>query len=164
MPQGKQEFVRDLVVEIRNLLKRLDISITTIIGAGYATENTLQAVENNTDGIEALLTTIDADTSVLAGLDKNIGASTANTLRVTLEDFTRDGLDQMQNDTSAILVNTNYQNWDMIPGNSKVINWVAGNVQPFVVDTIEYYTGPTLEVTQTFTYDANDNVTSVTAS
>jgi hypothetical protein len=56
------------------------------------------------------------------------------------------------------------QVWDKIIGNSKEFTWVAGTVSPFVVDTILYKTGVSTIFTQTFTYDANDNVLSITCS
>lgn len=157
-----------VVHELREVKRAIEELTSGGSGAGLATEVTLQQVESNTDGLEGLvtasnglLTSIDGN---LTSLDKNSGASTGNTLRVVLEDLTRNGINQMQNDTSIVKNATSYAVWDMFPGNSKVINWVAGSVQPFVVDTIEYYIGPTLVITQTFTYDANDNVTSITAS
>lgn len=196
---NQKDSLNRLIHEVRELKRAMDaigISITTIIGAGYATEATLQQVENNTDGLEGLattanglLTSIDGNLSGLAtegtllnvealltNIDTNVvscdtvaletilnqlsrdqGGYNADTLRVVLEDGNRD-------DISTINTYQSYANWDMIPGRSKTINWVAGTIQPFVVDTIEYYSGASLMVTQTFTYDANDNVTSITAS
>jgi hypothetical protein len=83
MSGTRVEYVRDLVVEIRNLLKKLEF-ITTSYAPGSATEVTLQAVENNTDGIEALLTSI----QTLLGFDTDTGVAGATTLR-TIE-ATRD--------------------------------------------------------------------------
>ena len=49
-----QEYVRDLILEIRNLIKKIE-SNSGSVTPGSATEATLQQIENNTDGLEGLL-------------------------------------------------------------------------------------------------------------
>lgn len=50
-------------------------------------------------------------------------------------------------------------NWTNIAGNSIEYTYVGNNVT-----VAQYYTGATLVFTQTFTYDVNNNVTSVVTS
>lgn len=54
-------------------------------------------------------------------------------------------------------------NWDKIIGNSKVISYIT-IASDKVIDTIEYFTGASLIITQTFTYDADNDIASITAS
>lgn len=51
-------------------------------------------------------------------------------------------------------------NWSALIGNSIIYTYDLNNN----VITAEYYTGASLMFTQTFTYDANNNCTSITTS
>ena len=63
-----------------------------------------------------------------------------------------------------------YQVWEFIPGNSKVITYFPETVQAanpsgnINVATIEFKTGNTTIITQSIAYDLNDNILSITAS
>lgn len=73
-------------------------------------------------------------------------------------------------DTSAILTLEELENWTNIAGNSKEFTYytdAGGGANPSGnnnVATVLYKTGVTTVLTQTFIYDINDNVLSITAS
>jgi len=210
-----QEYVRDLVKEIRDLIKKIDVLNASVLpGSATAANQVLEIAEVTSindktltpisrkiafDDINAYyyeIVTFDTSTSsfvyyyrdknnnviipdfnsfaygeerigyqqysiasdtsstrnILNNLSKDTG-NTIDTLRVVLEDQSRNTLE-----------NINFDVWDKIAGNSKVFTWITGPGGSQVVSIIEYFTGASLIITQTFTYDVNDNVTSITAS
>ena len=81
----------------------------------------------------------------------------------------------LQTTGNAILTTINtymtYEVWDTIVGNSKVFAYYTGTgsgANPSGntnnIQTITYKTGSTTILTRTFTYDASDNVLTITAS
>lgn len=149
----EQQSQTTLLTSIDGLINSIDTATTNLLAESQSQSLTLTEIDNNTDNLETLLT-----------LDKDTGASTANTLRVVLEQSNSADISDILTSNQSTNTILQYENWDKIPGNSKVFTWVAGAVAPFVIDTIEYYTGITLQITQTFTYDANDNVLTITAT
>ena len=118
--------------------------MNTIPGQGNSSYTQISAL----DKILAVLKQIRTEVSI----DAIAGNATAANQALEIAELT------------AINSVTQLANWDNIIGNSKEFTWVAGSLGGQIVSTIEYYTGPTLILTQTFTYDGNDNVTSITAS
>ena len=127
-------------------------AIVTAVGLG-ATEATLLLTN-------ALLTTIDADTSnmvgILTAIDSVLDAIKVDTTAIAV-------------DTAAMAANIDASTWDTTIGNTKVLAYYAGT-QPghpatstSEVETIEFRNagGATLIFTQTFTYDAANNVLTI---
>lgn len=84
------------------------------------------------------------------------------------------GTEVKQNDIitelQAIKLATQLNIWDKIAGNNKLISYfsgvAAGNPSGNVenIQTIQFRTGTTVIITQTFVYNAADNVLSITAT
>jgi hypothetical protein len=164
-----QEYSRDLIKEIRDLLSRL-LSNATSPTSGDATAANqaleiaeLTAINSNTTDV-ATETTLSSLETFVTTLDKNTGAVTPETLRVVLEANNNAEITAISNNVATTRSYTAFDTWDKIPGQSKVFTWVTGPGGGQVVDNIEYYIGITLTMTQTFTYDGNDNVLTITAS
>ena len=76
-------------------------------------------------------------------------------------------LSSINNNLNTISSNTSKENWDKIVGNSTEYTYIPSALNPltdFLVQTIIYKTGVTTMFTRTFVYDADDNVTSITAT
>jgi len=155
IPDGLNEIINKLI-EAATLLNSV---ATTLSGSGLATEATLttRATEATLQSVDNKLGTIDADTSILAALSKNAGAVDDNTLRIVLETLSR-------TDLSNAALFLGREAWAKIAGNSVEFTWQVAATKPFRVATATYKQGASTVVTQTFAYDTNDNVTSITAS
>jgi hypothetical protein len=56
-----------------------------------------------------------------------------------------------------------YRNWEYISGNQVDYTWVTGSTG-VLVDTITYKKGVTTVLTQSFTYDIEDNLTNISVA
>ena len=128
--------------------------------AGAVTADTLRVVPDD-DTFNLLRDTLQR----LNTYSRDVGASTVDTLRVTLEDLSRNNLVDILSRMTTNNTYISYENWDKIPGNSKEFTWINGTLpNNRIVSTIVYKTGLTTIITQTFTYNGNDEVTAITAS
>jgi len=71
---------------------------------------------------------------------------------------------------SSLAERENSESWDTIPGNSKVITYYSGaesghpSSSTSEVKTIDFKTGPNIMFTQTLTYDADNNVLTISTT
>lgn len=72
-------------------------------------------------------------------------------------------LNEMLLDIDSIEKRSTYANWSDVAGNTVEITWADGTLGR-VVTQVVYKQGATTLLTKTFTYNANDEVISITAS
>lgn len=121
-------------------------------------------LDNETNTANIANNTASIDTQ-LAALDRNGGAVTSETLRVVFENEARNNLDDINGNTLGTEDQLKRHNWDKIPGNSIEYTWIDGTLpNSRLIQTIVYKTGPTTHITQTYAYNANDEVISITTT
>ena len=121
---------------------------------GYA-----QNIDANIHAIESRITSCDTDTILAAInlLDRNIGAATANSQRVVLENGSRNNIDLIR----QYLYIQNFLN---ISGNTVEYTWTPSALilGKYLLSTETYKTGPSTIITKTYSYDpVTETVTSV---
>jgi hypothetical protein len=124
--------------------------------------NSLKAQTRTDEFLRLLIQETQMGNEELAALLNNLA------LEVTLQDVNLN-VDDLERSNVAIENYTNLDVWDSVAGNSKEFTYYSGISAENPsgeknVESIIYKTGVTTVVTRTFTWDADDDVLSITAS
>jgi hypothetical protein len=146
------EIIRRLVNAIKESITSTPPGTGATLSEQQAQTALLQQIENNTDGLEVQLV-----------LSKDSGVVDADTLRVVLEDLTRDNISNILAYTQQIASHVEFGNWESIPGNRLEYTYINGTLNPadLLVETISYYKAASLTAIKTFTYNPDDTLSSV---
>lgn len=163
----------------QTVVNKLNDIITSLQSIDLTTLNELPNINNNLADVISTLQNIitnqatdlseqQAQTSQLVTLntlDRGAGAITPATLRVVIEEVTKDNILNILGYTMSSNQYIGLDNWDKIPGNSVVFIYTNGIANPSnkLLSIIEYYTGVSIQYQRNFEYDNNDNLTTITS-